>query len=78
MNGASAEYVTMTEPSRDAPRLTTMLVHARAVAARPAVARAATRDAWRRIGGRFIAASSFQPSTQRGFDSLARLRPVRG
>ena len=29
MNGASAEYVIITEPSFDAPRLTTMLVQAR-------------------------------------------------
>jgi hypothetical protein len=31
MKGASAEYVTITEPSLDAPRLTTMLVHAGAI-----------------------------------------------
>ena len=30
MNGASAEYVTITDPSFEAPRLTTMLVHASA------------------------------------------------
>jgi hypothetical protein len=29
MNGASAEYVTRTEPSFDAPRVTMMLVQAR-------------------------------------------------
>ena len=35
MNGASAEYVTITEPSLDAPRLTTMLVQARAIEPHP-------------------------------------------
>src|ERR1017187_6619445 len=35
MNGASAEYVNITEPSLDAPRLTTMLVQARAIEPHP-------------------------------------------
>ena len=41
MNGASAEYVIITEPSFDAPRLTTMLVHACAATA-PSITPAAT------------------------------------
>ena len=41
MNGASAEYVIITEPSFEAPRLTTMLVHACAATA-PSITPAAT------------------------------------
>ena len=51
MNGASAEYVTITEPSREAPRLTRMLVQAfeeaNAEAAASAHAASLTRRTWR-------------------------------
>jgi hypothetical protein len=65
----------MTDPSRDAPRVTTMLVQAWAVAA--AVASATAKSAWRGTGGRFIDVPSFETS-ERGRGSLARIRPLRG